>query len=184
MSLWSGIRSYIADDDPLVAAANQIALVVGWNQPFYPLYLYWLAGEAIGPSFLTVLSTPFFLAVPAVARRYPLAGRALLPLTGIVNTVLCTKLLGVASGAELFLVPCMMVAALLFRRSERYVMLTLVVLSLLAYLGLHGRYGAPLHLYSPDEYASFVRLNAVSVGTLTAFVGIVFSNALAVIEEG
>jgi hypothetical protein len=34
VSIWSDIRGYIAADDPLVSAGNQIAIVVAWNQPF------------------------------------------------------------------------------------------------------------------------------------------------------
>jgi hypothetical protein len=172
----------LAHDDPLVAAANLIALVVAWNQPFYPLYLYWLVSENIAGSFLTFLSTPFFVAVPAVARRNSPAGRALLPLAGIGNTVLSVKLFGEASGVELFLAPCVMIAAMLFRQSERLVMLALVGLAFLVFAGLHGRYGAPLHLYTAEEYSHFLSLNALSVGTLTAFVGLTFANALAQIE--
>jgi hypothetical protein len=182
MSPWRVVRDYTAHPDPLVAAGNLIAVVVAWNQPFYPLYLYFLVGNDIGVSFFTFLSTPFFAAVPAVARRHPLAGRALLPLTGMANTVMCAKLFGEASGIELFLAPCIMIAAMLFRRSERIVMLALVGLGLLAYIGLHGRYGAPWHLYTAEEYARLLNLNALSVGTLTAFVGLTFANAIAAIE--
>lgn len=183
MSPWRAIRDYIAHPDPLVAAGNLIAVVIAWNQPFYPLYLYFLVGGDIGVSFFTFLSTPFFLAVPAVARHHSLTGRALLPLTGIANTVMCTKLFGEASGVELFLAPCIMAAAMLFRRSERLVMLALVGLGLLAYAGLHGRYGAPYHLYSAAEYANFFGVNALSVGTLVAFIGLAFANAIAEIES-
>lgn len=183
MPLWRAIRRYMANDDPLVAAANTIALVVAWNQPFYPLYLYWLVGEDVVVSFYTFLSTPFFLAVPAVARRHPLAGRALLPLAGIANTVLSVKLFGEASGVELFLAPCMMIGAMLFRQSERLVMFALVGLGFAVFIGLHGRYGAPLHLYTPEEYGRFLSLNALSVGSLIAFVGVVFATALAQIES-
>jgi hypothetical protein len=182
MSPWRAVRSYTAHPDPLVAAANLIAVVVAWNQPFYPLYLYFLIGDDIGVSFFTFLWTPFFVAVPAVARRHSLAGRALLPLTGMANTVMCAKLFGEASGVELFLAPCVMIASMLFRRSERLVMLALVGLGLLAYIGLHGRYGAPYHRYSAEEYARLFSLNALSVGTLTAFVGLAFANAIADIE--
>lgn len=184
VSPWRAIRRYLAHDDPLVATGNTIALVVAWNQPFYPLYLYWLVSPAIAPSFLTFLSTPFFLAVPAVSRRHSLIGRALLPLTGIANTVLSAKAFGEASGVELFLAPCVMIAAMLFRQSERIVMFALVGLGFVVFGGLHGGYGAPLHLYTADEYARFLRLNALSVGTLIAFVGIVFANAVAQIEAG
>jgi hypothetical protein len=182
-SLWSSVRNYIAHDDPLVASGNLVAIVIAWNQPFYPLYLYFLVGDDIGASFFTFLSTPFFLAVPAVARNHSLAGRALLPLTGIANTVMCAKLFGETSGAELFLTPCIMVAALLFRRSERRVMLVLVGLGLLAYLGLHDRYGAPFHLYSAEEYSRLFGLNTFTVLTLTAFIGLTFANAVSEIED-
>jgi hypothetical protein len=182
MSPWRAVRNYTMHPDPLVAAGNLIAVVVAWNQPFYPLYLYFLVGKDIGVSFFTFLSTPFFIAVPAVARRHSLAGRALLPLTGMANTVMCAKLFGEASGVELFLAPCIMIAAMLFRRSERLVMLALVASGLLAYVGLHGRYGAPYHLYSGEQYARLFSLNALSVGTLTAFVGLAFANAIAEIE--
>lgn len=177
MAPWSALRSYIAHPDPLVSAGNLIAIVVASNQPFYPLYLYFVVGPDIGVSFLTFLSTPFFVLVPAVARRHSLVGRALLPMTGIANTVLSAKAFGGASGVELFLAPCVMIAALLFRPSERRWMLALVGFGLATYLGLHGRYGVPLHLYSPDEYARFFGLNAFSVLTLSAFVGITFANA-------
>jgi hypothetical protein len=179
MALGSAVRAYIAHPDPRVAAGNLIALVVAWNQPFYPLYLYWVVGPDIGVSFLTLLSTPFFAAVPAVTRRHSLLGRALLPLTGIANTVLSAKAFGEASGVELFLAPCLTIAALLFRRAERAVMFALVGLGLAAYLGLHGRYGPPLHLYSAEEYSRFFGLNAFSVLTLSAFVGIAFAGAFA-----
>jgi hypothetical protein len=172
----------MAHDDPLVAAGNLIALVVAWNQPFYPLYIFWLVSEDIWPSFLTFLSTPFFLTVPAVARRNALAGRALLPLAGIANTALSVKLFGEASGVELFLAPCVMIAAMLFRQSERLVMLGLVGLAFLIFIGLHGHYGPPLHLYTADEYARFLSLNSLSVGTLMAFIGLTFASALAQIE--
>jgi hypothetical protein len=183
MSPWRVVRGYTAHPDPLVAAGNLIAVVIAWNQPFYPLYLYFLVGEGIGVSFFTFLSTPFFLAVPAVARHHSLAGRALLPLTGMANTVMCAKLFGEASGVELFLAPCIMAAAMLFRRPERLVMLALVGLGLLAYVGLHGRYGTPYHLYSVAENARLFSLNALSAGTLVAFIGLAFANAIADIES-
>ena len=182
MAIWSAVRTYIAHPDPLVSASNTIAFMVAANQPFYPFYLYFVVGPDIGVSFLTFLSTPFFLAVPAVARRHSLLGRALLPMTGIANTILSAKAFGGASGVELFLGPCVTIAALSFRRAERWVTLVLVGLGLATYLCLHGRYGAPLHLYSPDEYARFFSLNAFSVLTLAAFVGIAFANAFAEYE--
>lgn len=94
--------AYAAHDDPMVAACNLIALVVASNQPFYPFYVYWAVGNHIWPTFFTFLSTPFFLTLPAVARKWPAIGRALLPIVGMGNTVLSAKVFGQASGVDIF----------------------------------------------------------------------------------
>jgi hypothetical protein len=179
MNLWRRLQAYAGNDDPVVAAGNAVALVVASNQPFYPLYLYWLIGDGFALSFFTFLSTPFFIAVPALARRNSRAGRALLPLTGIANTVLCAKLFGIESGVEFFLAPCVVLAGLLFRPRERIIMLALAGLGIAAFLGLHDRYGAPAYPYSAAQYATLLRLNVTSVLTLLAFIGLSFANAFA-----
>ena len=71
---------------------------------------------------------------------------------------------------------------MLFRRSERLLMLALVGLGLVAYAALHGRYGVPYHLFTAAEYARFFSVNALSVGTLVAFIGLAIANAIAQIE--
>jgi hypothetical protein len=167
------IRGYARHREPRVAAGNAVALVVAANQPFYPLYIAALVGDA-RPALVTFLSTPFFLAVPAVARRYPVAGRALLVLAGIANTMLAANAFGTASGVEAFLAPCVVLAGLLFRPEDRPVALALIALVLAAFL-LRDRYGSPWHAYSAAEYAALVRLNAISAGGLLAFVGLTFS---------
>ncbi|WP_195175601.1 hypothetical protein [Mesorhizobium sp. INR15] len=177
-SLWLSIKNYAAHDDPLVATANLIALVVVSNQPFYPLYLYWLVGPDIAPSYWLFLSTPFFAAVPAVARLNTIAGRALLPVAGIANTMLSAKVFGTASGVEMFLIPCVLIGLVVFRPNQKLIGLTIAGLAFLVFALLHGRYGAPMHVYTPEEYASFVKLNATSVGTLTAFVGLLVAGLI------
>ena len=176
------IRAYAANPDPRVAAGNAVALLVALNQPFYPLYVVWLVGDA-RPALFTFLSTPFFLAVPAVARWNSLAGRALLPLAGIANTVLSAKVFGVGSGVEIFLAPCVVLAGLLFRPGERRIAFVLMAIAFATFAGLHARYGAPWHPYSADQYAAFVRLNALSAGGLLAFVGLTFSGAFVEAER-
>jgi hypothetical protein len=42
--------------------------------------------------------------------------------------------------------------------------------AVVGFLALHGRYGAPLHVFSKDEYASFTSMNAISVACLTVLV--------------
>jgi hypothetical protein len=98
--------------------------------------------------------------------------------TGLANTVLCGKLFGVDSGVELFLAPCLMLAVLSFTRREWPIMLALSAVVYLAFLGLHDRYGAPLHLYTPEEYAHFLRLNAISVGSLMVVMCLAFAKAM------
>ena len=86
-----------------------------------------------------------------------------------------TWLLGEKAGVELFLVPCITLASLLFGAGERGLMLLVAALPLCAYYFLHGHYGAPPHLYTEESYAALLSMNAISVGTLSIFLGIVFS---------
>jgi len=109
----------------------------------------------------------------------PLLGRATLSLAGTANTLFCTWLLGERSGTELFLIPCITLASLLFGPGERIWMLPLAALPLAAYILLHGHFGPPPHLYQDDAYASLFSMNAISVGTLSIFFGIVFSGLYA-----
>lgn len=172
------VASYAANEDPMAAACNLVALVVAFNQPFYPLYVFWMVSGHIAPTFVTFLSTPFFLAVPAVARRSPKAGRALLVLTGLANTVLSASVFGAAAGAAIFLIPCALIAAIFFRPSERPIAFILIGMAILVYLGLGDAHGIPVRIYSPSEYRAFFGLNAVSAGMLTVFVGLIASGLL------
>jgi hypothetical protein len=176
--LIGAIAAYSRSDDPLASATNLIALCVVGNQPFYPLYVWWVVGDDGYASFLTFLSTPFFLAIPAVARRSSLAGRAMLPIVGVANTVLSIKAFGYDSGVALFLGPCAMIAGMALRASERSALLATLGLAFAA-LALHDWLGAPVHLFSAEAYRRFVSLNAWSVAGLTAFTALQFSGALA-----
>lgn len=181
--LWRRVAAYAAHDDPLTAAANWIALVVAWNQPFYPLYLWAAVGaDKIAPSLLTFLSTPFFLAVPAVAKRHSLAARVLLPMTGIGNSILSTKAFGAGSGVEIFLLPCALIGAALFRPVERWIGLAMVALSAATYFIPLRFYGQPLAGYSAADNSAMVGLNALSAATLVVFIGLLLSGAVATSE--
>jgi hypothetical protein len=174
------LRTYAANDEPLAAAGNKVALVLAGNTPFYPIYVVGLAGsEGLPALLMTLFVFPIFAMVPAISRRSPLLGRAVLSLAGSVNTVFCTWLLGERSGTELFLIPCISLASLLFGTGERIWMLPLAGLPLGAYILFHGHYGAPPHLYKDAAYASLFSMNAISVGTLSIFLGIVFSGLYA-----
>ena len=173
--MWRFIADYAANSDPRAAGCNTIALLVASNQLFYPLYVYFAVSGHIAPTLLTFLSTPFFLAVPAISRRSPVLGRALLPLTGLANVVVSAKAFGAASGAAMFIVPCALIAAAFFRPSERIFALALLALALAIFLGIDSTVLAPLHVYSQTEYAAFGRLNSLSASALVTLLGLMLS---------
>jgi hypothetical protein len=182
-ALHRAVAAYSYSHDPLAAASNFIALCVVGNQPFYPLYVWWIVGDDGWASFVTFLSTPFFLAVPAVARRSSLLGRAMLPIAGIANTVLSAKAFGAASGVELFLCPCAMIAGMALRARERKITLAIIGFAIGVFALLHDRLGVPLHVFSSEEYAPFLSLNAWSVAGLTAFAALQYPAAHARIVD-
>ncbi|MFZ5739810.1 MULTISPECIES: hypothetical protein [Rhodopseudomonas] len=169
-------RAYADNPDPLAATGNLVALVLASNGPFYPLYVALVAGSGGMPwLLLTLLSFPCFLAVPALARIHSQLGRITLSLIATGNTVFCTWLLGAPSGVELFLLPCAMLASVLFRPNERLIMLPLAGLPVAAYLLLHDRYGPPPHIYQAAEYAGLFSMNAFSAAMISIFIGMVFA---------
>ena len=179
----AAIGIYAAHPDPWAAIANTVALVIVSNQPFYPLYLYWVVSPAIAPSYVTFLSTPLFAAVPAAIRRSALLGRSLLLVAGIGNTLLCRVAFGAGSGVEVFLFPCLMLSLLLFRHSERAFALSFAALTFIAYLLPAALLGTPLHLYEPSEYAALQRLNFLSAASLTVLIGWLFARRLDTISR-
>lgn len=179
MKLLAALRSYMASDDPRVAVANLIAMVLAWNTPFYPLYLLGAAGAAMQPgAWLTLAIFPVFLVVPAVTRRWPLPGRVLLAAAGLANTVWCTWLLGEGSGTQLFLLPCIFLAAIIFRQAERRALLSLLALPVIAGLTLHARYPSSPFACHAAICENVVWLNAFSVALLCSFLGLIIARML------
>lgn len=165
------VRAYTGSADPYDAAANFVALVLAWNQPFYPLYLWFILGRDAWVGLPDILSAPLFFAVPAVIRRWSLGGRALLVILGVANTVFCLRQLGEASAIGLFFPPCAMLAAILFRWRERWPMAILTALPLVAWLLTRGGTGDPPVVFTAAQYASLFTMNAVSAGCLMVFLG-------------
>jgi hypothetical protein len=179
----AAIRAYGAHPDPRAAIANTVALVIVSNQPFYPLYLHWTVAPVVTPSYVTFLSTPLFAAVPAVMRRSSRLGRALLLVAGIGNTLLCRVAFGAGSGVEVFLFPCLMLALMLFPRSERAFAFGFTALAFAAYLLPAAWLGAPIHRYAIDEYAALQRLNFLSAASLTVLIAWLFAARLDTISR-
>jgi hypothetical protein len=163
------LEVYAASDDSLTAASNRLALILASNQPFYPLYVWWVAGEATPLLALTFLSTPFFVATPAVSRRFPGIGRLWLPAIGAINTFFCAWVFGEASGVELFLAPCLVIAALSCRGAQRRALALYIAGVIGGFALLHGRYGAPL--YASEQASALLSLNAYSASILSLIAG-------------
>jgi hypothetical protein len=159
------MTSYAADGDPLTAASNRLALILASNQPFYPFYVFWVTGQTSPLLALTFLSTPFFLASPWIAKRFPGVGRLWFPAVGAINTFFCAAIFGVASGVEWFLAPCLVIAALSSRATERRALAIFVAILVGTFILLHGRYGTPL-FSEPDQLVALRNLNAYSAAIL------------------
>jgi MASE7 protein len=171
--LFGALRNYSASDDARVATGNLIALVLAWNTPFYPLYLRAAGGAAMLPgAWLTLSVFPVFLAVPAITARYPFGGRVLLASAAVTNTFFCTWLLGEASGTQLFILPCITLAALLFRWSDRVALTGFLALPILVGILTDGRYPVSPFICTGDRCRAILWMNALSVVVLTAFFGI------------
>jgi hypothetical protein len=160
--------------DPRTAASVAVAWVIFANKPFYPIYVWWLVGSGVASSLWTMLAAPFFLAVALMGRRWPLAARCGLPLVGTLDTLCETKLFGSGSGTELFLAPCIMLAAMSFHASEKWVQRGLIVLVFAAFALTHGRLGTALHVFDDKALATLLNLNAFAVASLMAFIALRF----------
>ena len=172
---------YIAHPDPLMEAGNLLAFVIGTNQPFYPVYLLFIVGSGSWRALPLLASMPFFLAVPLLARRFPIGARLLLVLTSLANILLAVTLIGAQAGLAVLFIPCGAIAAILFRDRERPVMLAMVALAMAGWLVTNSM--GP-DVFSPSEYASLQRLNAMSAIGLCGVIGIALSGALRRIESG
>jgi len=161
---------YIEHHDPLARASNVIALFILSNQPFYPLYIYFLVGGRFWPALLTLLSSPLYVAVPWLMRKNVLAGKWLLVAASIGNTLLSIKVLGPETGLELFFFPCAVLGALIFGNKEAKSAWIAAVLPIALFLALRGRYGSPFETFSGAKYGSLLTLHAVSAGAICVFI--------------
>jgi hypothetical protein len=165
------LRAYTSSDDPRVSAGNTIAMVLAWNQPYYPIYLWWIVGRDAWVGIPDAFSSLLFFAVPAIARRSGLLGRVALVVFSVANVVFVSMILGEAAGVQLLYLPCGMLAAILFGGRERLVMLAMTALPLAVWLLTRGTLDIPPIRFSAEAYRSLFTLNAVSSGLLMVFFG-------------
>ena len=171
------IGCYVAAPTPLIRANNVLALLVASNQPFYPFYVRFMAGPDGGATFLTLLTTPLFVAVPWLSRRSPRLALASVPVIGLANAALATLALGSSVGIDLFIVPCLAVAFLVADREHFRFVIPAALAMLAGFLLVHLADVTPLHTYSDEARGALYRLNALAVTGLTIY--IVYSLAVA-----
>jgi len=161
--------------DPLTQATVTVAWVIFLNKPFYPLYVWYLVGNGVTASLGTLISAPFFLAIPFLARRSPLAARMALPLVGTFDTLFETKLFGQGSGTELFFAACIMLAALSFKAEEKWWQRCMAGLFFAVFAFSRSYIGQPLHVWTDGDLAILFNLNAFAVASLMAFIAFRYS---------
>lgn len=166
------MRTFAHHPDPLVEASNWVALLIGTHLPFWPLYVAWSAGaQAFPTSLLTMALAPLFMAIPPISRRSGLLGRVATLSMGNANTVFTIWILGASSGTALFLAPCTALAAVSFRRSERWLMLVFTALPLGVFYLLQHHAPVPLLRYDAAVAKELFVLNVISVSVLGAAFG-------------
>ena len=156
----------------LTAASATTAWVVAANKPFYPLYVWWFVGDGVTTALGTLIAAPLFLVIPFLARRAPLVARAALPLIGTIDTLWETWLFGAASGTELFLAACMLLAAVSFYSREIWMQRGVAVLIFLAFFVAHNRLGGPLYPWTEDQLAKLLDINIFAVASLLTFIAL------------
>ena len=156
--------------DHRTQAAVTLCWLIAANKPFYPIYIWWLTGHGTALACLMLLSMPAFAALPWLARKNSLWARLGVPVLGIADTVLARLIFGSASGVELFLVPCALLAGLAIEPSERRVRWSLIAAMALVALVAPMAYGKPLGDWAPAEQAALYSLNLYSVAGLSAFI--------------
>ena len=162
--------------DGRTAACVSTAWIILVNKPCYPLYVWALIGaDAATRSLATLAFAPLYAAIPYLARRSGLAARIALVLVGLVDTIYATKMMGPAAGTELFFFACGLLTIVGFAARDAAIARVLVIVVYLAYVAMHGRYGAPLQNWTPDDAARLFLLNGYAAASLAAFIGLRFA---------
>lgn len=169
---WRRITAYFDHPDPRAAIGGTIALVVLGNQPFYPFYVAYAAGGWIAPAFATWLSSPFFAIAPALARRSPDAGRAMVVAAALGNTILTAVALGPATGVEAFYIPCVLLAGLVFPPGRRRLALAAALAAVAAGIVL-ARLGAPWATLTPAQNHALAVMHGISVACITGLLPVI-----------
>lgn len=157
--------------DDMTQAAVSVAWVVIANKPLYPVYVWYLTSNGLQASLMTLLSIPFFLAIPLLARRSPFTARIVFVIVATLDTLFETKLYGQNSATELYYAACMMLAALSFHGTEKWWQRSMVTFVFAVFIFSRNWVGAPWHIWGDGDFR-LLNLNAFSVACLMAFIAL------------
>jgi hypothetical protein len=163
-------------EEAATSASVTTAWVIVLNKPFYPLYVWYVAGSGVAASLWTWALLPLFAALPYVAKRWPYAARVGLPLVGTADSAFATLMFGQACGVEAFFAPCAALSALSFTGAEAWTSRVLTSLVFSAFAALRFLAPAGLYPWPPGETSAVLDLNLMSAASLTAFIGFRFSS--------
>lgn len=158
--------------DGITQATVSVAWVIIANKPLYPVYVWYLTADGVKASLMTLLSIPFFIIIPLLARRSPFAARMAFVLVGTLDTLFETKLYGHDSGTELFYAACMMLAALSFCAAEKWWRRGMIAFVFVVFIFSRNWIGIPLYIWSDGDLSRLLNLNAFSVACLMAFIAL------------
>ncbi|MCD2173473.1 hypothetical protein [Rhizobium sp. C4] len=159
--------------DPLTSAAMSVSTVIALNKPIYPLYVWWLAPDALKASLWTAASLPLWIALPFLARKNPYLARVSLVAVGAIDTAAIGMALGDGTGAWLFLFAALMLAAMSFEAAEVWTRRIAIASVFVVFALSYGRF--PIGLagaFSPESVATLFKLNAFGAAALLAFIGL------------
>jgi hypothetical protein len=165
------------------SASAKTAWIIAVNKPIYPAYVWYFVGSGLWAASITAITLPLYVGIAMLLRSRPRVLRFGVPLLGLFDTVLAVKLLGAASGAELFFFPCLMLATLAPETGETRASRGLVATIFLLALALHGHYGPPLRVWDADALDRLREVNILSVACLCAFLGWSFAERLRLPSE-
>lgn len=162
-------------NDPLTAACSSVAWIIALNKPVYPVYVWFLAGDYFCLSLLSALSLPLFAALPFIARKSGFAARLGLVTVGMIDTAFISLVMGFATAAWTFLLPCLMLAGTLFYDNEKWPSRITAGLGYAAFLLIFYFKDYTLAAAMPDDQTSTLfALNAVGAASLAAFIALRF----------
>ncbi|MCZ3378258.1 hypothetical protein [Rhizobium sp. AG207R] len=158
--------------DPRTGATVTIAWIIIANKPFYPFYVWWLVGDGVATSAITLAAIPLFLAIPLVARKSPFSARLALPLIGTVDTVCESVLFGRASATLLFLAPCMVLTLVSFQPDEKWWQRGVACFIFICFAICWWRLDEPVFPWTSNQIATLLSINVFAVASLMTFIGI------------